>query len=366
MTAISPTRPPTLLDVARAAGVSRTTVSNAFNRPDQLSAELRARVLEVARELGYTGPHPAARVLRTGRTGTIGLLFYDTLAYAFSDQAAIEFLRGVAEVCGREHAGLLILPAEEPGVLAQKVREVMVDGFIVYCLPEDSPVIEALLARGLPMVGVENPSFGVGRQILIDDRGGALAAGQHVLGLGHRHVGVVSLAMAPDGYRGPVDAARRAAARYRDTAMRCDGYLEALAAAGLQPVGVEEEPENDAEAGAAAARRLLAQRPRPTAILTMSDVLALGVLHAASEAGLEVPGELSVVGFDDVPMAAALRPPLTTVRQPLQEKGRLAAWRLFEGAERGTDMLPTELVVRGSTGPAPKRTRKAGSWRASM
>ena len=278
MTAAQACKPPTLLDVARAAGVSRTTVSNAFNRPDQLSAELRQRVLQVAAELGYGGPNPAARALRTGRARTIGVLFYDTLAYAFTDQAAIEFLKGVAEICGREQAGMLILPAEAPEVLAQKVREVVVDGFIVYCLPDGSPLFEALAGRGLPVVAVDAPEFAGGRRVLIDDEAGALAAGRHLVGLGHRAVGVVSLALAPDGRSGPVDAARRAAARYLDTISRYDGYAAALREVGAAPVGVEEEPENDAEAGVAAARRLLALRPRPTAILAMSDVLAMGVL----------------------------------------------------------------------------------------
>ena len=114
-------------------------------------------MLQVAAELGYGGPNPAARVLRTGRARTIGVLFYDTLAYAFTDQAAIEFLKGVAEICGREQAGMLILPAEAPEVLAQKVREVVVDGFIVYCVPDGSPLFEALASRGLPVVAVEAP-----------------------------------------------------------------------------------------------------------------------------------------------------------------------------------------------------------------
>jgi DNA-binding LacI/PurR family transcriptional regulator len=353
MTASQAQRAPTLLDVARVAGVSRTSVSNAFNRPDQLSAELRARVLGVAAKLGYSGPNPAARVLRTGRARTVGVLFYDTLAYAFTDQAAVEFLKGVADVCGREQAGMLILPAEAPEVLAQKVREVVVDGFIVYCAPGGSPLFAALASRGLPVVAVDAPEFAGGRRVLIADGAGALAAGRHLVALGHRAVGIAALALAPDGRSGPVDAARRAEARYLDTISRYDGYVAALREVGAAPVGVEEEPENDAEAGVVAARRLLALRPRPSAILAMSDVLAMGVLRAASELGLDVPEDLSVVGFDDVPFAASLLPPLTTVRQPLLDKGRLAAERLFAGAVEGIDMLPTELVVRGTTGPAP-------------
>jgi DNA-binding LacI/PurR family transcriptional regulator len=141
------------------------------------------------------------------------------------------------------------------------------------------------------------------------------------------------------------------------TAERLAGYLEALAAAGIDPdaVPIEERPtgENAEAAARAGALALLACRPRPTAILAMSDRLAAGALQAAAQVGLSVPRDLSVVGFDDAPLAAQLVPPLTTVRQPLTEKGRLAAELLFRPRERDRWVLPVELVRRGTTAPPP-------------
>jgi DNA-binding LacI/PurR family transcriptional regulator len=348
-----PERTTTLLDVARAAGVSRTTASNAFNRPDQLSKELRARVLKVAASLGYAGPNPVARVLRTGKTNTIGLVFPDPLPYLFTDPAAIAFLRGVAAACEPHHAGVLILPVDDPRAVAARVHEAVVDGFIIYCHEEGSPVIDAMGSRGLPCVGVDLGGFALGPVVTVDDFGGAAAAARHLIELGHRRVSILSLDCSRSRMRGRHSAARRVAARFKPTSDRLRGYLSALAEAGLDPdqVPVLEEPENDPEAAETVALRLLRTRPAPTAILAMSDLLAIGVIRAAQRIGLEVPRDLSVIGFDDVPLARDLNPPLTTVRQPLMEKGRLAAALLLGSAEPPDAPLPTELVVRGSTGP---------------
>ena len=347
-------RPITLLDVARDAGVSRTTVSNAFNRPDQLSAELRARILQVAEGLGYAGPNPVARVLRTGRTHTIGIVFSDPLLYLFTDPVAIALLQGVAAACEASHTGVLILPADAPEAAAARVREAVVVGFLVYCHEQDSPVMDALSARALPAVGVDLEGFAHGPVVTIDDRGGALAAARHLIGLGHRDLAVMALA-------GEHELSRdhRRMARFKPVRDRLAGYRQALAEAGLDPASlrVVEEPQNDRSAAEAVALRLLKRRARPTAILAMSDMLAVGVLRAAQGLGIAVPDELSVVGFDDIPLAVDLTPPLTTVRQPLIEKGRLAAAVLLGTAEPPPAPLPTELVVRGSTAPPPQPVR---------
>jgi DNA-binding LacI/PurR family transcriptional regulator len=347
----------TLLDVARAAGVSRTTVSNAFNRPDQLSAALRERVLATARGLGYAGPNPVARMLRKGRVGAVGVVFTDGLLYTFSDPASLAFLGGVAEVCEPERTGVLIVPGTDTEASVALIQAAAVDGLVVYCCDTESPLPAAVAARGLPVVEVDSERVPGAPRILVDDRGGARAAAGHVLGLGHRRLGVLSLDLHHAPRAGPVDAARRASIAYDVTANRLAGYLEAAAAAGLDPeaVPIEECPGNEEAAARAGAMALLAREPRPTALLAMSDRLAAGALQAAAALGLAVPRDLSLVGFDDVPLAAQLTPPLTTVRQPLAEKGRLAAALLFRPAPPGERrVLPTALVVRGSTAPPPR------------
>ena len=334
--------------------MSRTTVSNAFNRPDQLSTDLRERVLATARSLGYAGPHPLARMLRTGRAGAIGVVFSDRLTYAVTDPAAVPFLQGIAEVCEQEDAALLILSAIDEDAARRVVRQAAVDGFIIYCLATETAVIAAILERGRPVVAVDEPGFVDGPGVGIADRAGARQAAEHLLRLGHRRIAIISMETRPDGYLGPLDRARRAGSVYAVTDDRLAGYEDGLAAGGLglAALRIEERPCNSPRAARDAALALLAERPRPTAILAMSDLFALATIEAASELGLRVPDDLSVVGFDDIPIARQVSPPLTTVRQPLVEKGRIAAELLF-GRQRAEApiVLPTELVVRGTTAP---------------
>jgi DNA-binding LacI/PurR family transcriptional regulator len=345
---------PTLLHVARAAGVSRTTVSNAFNRPDQLSAELRERVLATARQLGYAGPNPMARMLRTGRAGAIGVVFSDRLTYAVTDPAAVALLQGIALVCDQEDAALLILSAIDEEAARRVVRQAAVDGFIIYCLATETGVINAILERGGPVVAVDEAGFAEVPSVGIADRAGARQAAQHLIGLGHRRIAILSMETRPDGYAGPLDAARRAGSVYAVTDERLAGYEDGVSTAGLDlaALRVEERPCNSPRAAREATLALLAERPRPTAILAMGDVFALAAIDAAKELGLRVPDDLSVVGFDDIPIASQVSPALTTVRQPLVEKGRIAAELLFgRRSAEAPIVLPTELVVRGTTAP---------------
>jgi DNA-binding LacI/PurR family transcriptional regulator len=343
-------RKTTLRDVAAAAGVSIGTASNAFNRPELLSSDMRERVLAQARALGYSGPDPAARRLRTGRAGALGLIFTDRLPFAFEDQAAVVFLGGVASELEDSGAGLLLIPTSESREEgARVVRGAAVDGFIVYSTPTGDPRLLAALERGLPAVTVDEPLDVPTPWIGIDDRAAAREAARHLVELGHERIAVLGFPdLALDDNSLPYDVTRARFEGYRDTlaeAWRGDMVLRAIG--------------NRPETGAKALDELLEREPRPTAILSMSDALAAGVLIRAAERGIEVPRDLSVIGFDDVPFAARTNPPLTTVFQPTQEKGQLAARALLEAIERGEPaepkrtLLPWRLVVRGSTGPPP-------------
>src|ERR671930_2752828 len=185
-----PANAPTLADVAKYIGVSRTTVSNAYNRPDQLSPELRERVLAAAGELGYGGPDPVARSLRRGRAGSLGLVFDHPLRYIFSDPAAVLFLSGVAAGCEENGTGLALVPQLPEGA-AEVVRSALVDGYIMFCTPEDDERLDAVRARGLPYVLVDFSPYVEGPRVNIDDRGGARAVAQHLVDLGHRRFGII-------------------------------------------------------------------------------------------------------------------------------------------------------------------------------
>lgn len=378
--------PVTLVDIAERVGVSRTSVSNAFNRPDQLSDELRARILSTAKAMGYGGPHPAARMLRTGRTGAIGLLFGETLPYAFSDPVATAFLQGVAEVVEQAALGLLMLPCLDADVAAEALRRAAIDGLLVYSIPEDTALVRGVRERQLPFVTIDQVPVTDVPSVVIEDEAGARACAEHLIAQGHRRIGVLAMEVQMDGQQGPVSAERRARIDYPPTRWRLAGYEAALHEAGLEVAALEEGFNREAD-GYESARRILRQHPRPTALLCMSDRLAFGAISAAHDLGLAVPEDVSIVGFDDTPQAALVDPPLTTVYQPAVDKGRAAGYLLLRQLDEGTpsaaphqeapdaeaawkDLLAepatisngegvtrvtlhTRLVVRASTTPAP-------------
>lgn len=327
----------TLQSIADRVGVSRMTVSNAFSRPDQLSAELREKILAAADELGYVGPDPAARALARGRTGSVGLLINGSLSEAFEDAVSAAFLAAVSDELSDRGMALTVMPssAEQSFVPA---RDVAVDGVLVYICDPTAPDIGWLERRNLPMVVVDHNLRAGTASVNVDDRGGARLAAQHVLDLGHRRIGIVTLETDPEPLNYPAHE-------------RMLGWRDALDAAGVQPVLVR-TPYLPATAAYDAARELLDRPDRPTAVVCFSDAFAFATIRAAESLGLEVPGDLSVVGFDDSRPAASSRPPLTTVRQDVAGKGRAAVATIAEvmgGARPGPVMLPTELVVREST-----------------
>src|SRR5512132_2049803 len=337
-----------LRDVAERAGVSVGSASQAFGRPELVSDDVRERVLAAADELGYPGPDPAARRLRTGRAGAIGLIFSERLAYQFTDPASPPFLRGVSLAIQQAPTGLLLIPdSRQRDEATRLVREAVVDGFIVYSVPQNDPRVEAALARRLPVVTVDQPRGAETPFVGIDDRAAARSAAEHLRGLGHERVAVLSFVTTLEpGSTLQLDI----------TVERLAGYEDGLGDA-WNPALVRTCRPNAPEPARAATLELLREPTPPTAILAMSDILAFGALEAAGEHGVPVPSKLSVVGFDDTPGAAHATPPLTTVAQPHEEKGRLAAEQLIDAIERGgtrepsRTLLPTELVVRDSTAP---------------
>jgi DNA-binding LacI/PurR family transcriptional regulator len=250
---------------------------------------------------------------------------------------------------------LIPLPRDEEG--PDVMREAFVDGICVYSLPDSHPAVDRALERRLPVVAVDSPRLEGTTFVGVDDRAGARAAAEHLVALGHRRIALIVAPLALDGREGRVNEERLRAVFYHVDRERLAGLREGLEAGGIpwQKVMIEEGP-NTQESGAAAASSLLAETPRPTALLATTDQLALGAVRGARELGLELPADLSVVGFDDIPEAARSQPPLTTVRQPLVGKGIVAGDRLLallDGSAAPDAVLPVELVVRQSTGPPP-------------
>lgn len=347
----------TLQTIADRVGVSRMTVSNAFSKPDQLSAALRERILAAAQEIGYVGPDPAARALAKGTTGAVGIVLTSSLRFAFTDPVATSFLGAIAEQLGPTGLALTLLTSSDDGEVIP-ARDVAIDGALVYSCDPTSTAVDYLVRRRLPLVYIDQDPVGGTPAVNVDDRSGARAAAQHLIDLGHRKIGLLmSGAHGRHGLIEPDDVAVDGHA----SRQRLLGWRDALDAAGIRPLIARQDgtvPER-VRAGA----RLLLDRPdRPTAILCFSDAVAYGTLQAAEDLGIIVPTELSVVGFDDSPLAAQVRPALTTVRQDVEAKGRVATAALtkaIEDTRAGRSvtaehvLLPTELVVRGSTAAPP-------------
>lgn len=354
---VSSEAPRTLNELARLLGVSRATVSNAFNRPDQLSSELRERILAAAKDAGYVGPDPTARALSRGTRGAVGLIFTEQLSYAFSDPAAVQILEGIARACEERETGLLLVPISTgsgDGSTARAINAAAVDAFALYSLSDDDPAVGAALARNVPTVMIDQPILDGVPYVGHDHRSAARLALAHLFELGHRHVGVLAYRLTPARHHGEVTRQQQLDAGYLHTRARLQGYGDALRTFGLpwESVTFFESASNDPAGGASSTRQMLQAGSHPTAILTDSDQLAVGALQAAAEAGLRVPDDLSVIGMDDIPAAGMVTPALTTIRQPMVEKGLTAGRILLGKASRKRKfVLPVELVVRGSTAP---------------
>jgi DNA-binding LacI/PurR family transcriptional regulator len=329
----------TIADVASVAGVSKTAVSFAFNNPERLGQATLERVLQVAHDLGYA-PHPAARALSMRRSGTIGVLIPQRLSTVFANPFLSELIQGLGELCDEHDLTLLLVPPLD-GSLAGAIRQASVDGFISLGLSPDDQALETLDRIGIPTVLVDSDASPDHPAVNVDDVGGAEAAAQHLLDLGHRDLAIIILPPTRAQAEPTPTAARRLA-----------GYNLAIERAGAPPPFAVTAGATMA-AGGRAFEALPRGRRRATAVLAMSDMTAIGVMAAAIAAGMSVPGDLSVVGYDDLSMAAWTNPRLTTVRQPIIEKGRLAARLLIQRMQgKKVDSPPplkTSLVVRNST-----------------
>ena len=319
--------------------MSKTAVSFAFNNPEKLGQATLERVLGVALELGYT-PHPAARALSMRRSGTIGVLIPQGLSAVFANPFLSELMQGLGELCEEHDLTLLLVPPLD-GSLEGAIRRASVDGFISLGLGPGDRALEVLDRLGISTVLVDSEGSTLHPAVNVDDEGGARAAAEHLIELGHRELAVIVLPPTRSQVGNTPTAARRLA-----------GYLAAIRKAGA-PDPTTITAGISVAAGMRAFEALPKGTRRPTGVLAMSDMVAIGIMSAAASAGLRVPEDLSVVGFDDIPIAAWTSPPLTTVHQPIVEKGRVAARLLIQrmkGRPAGAPSpLATSLVVRGST-----------------
>jgi len=335
-------------DVARLAGVSRTTVSFVLNDVPhvQISEETRQRVLEAADQLGYH-PDAAARSLVTRQTNTLALVLYQSANRIVADAFLADVVRGLAEVAQERGFRLLLHPFEEIGkseAYVSLVLENRIDGLIVSGPRSDDEQLPRLHKDGFPLVLLGQLN-GVGMNFVdVDNTSAAHCAVSHLIQLGHRRIAMIT--------NGPL--------AYTASADRMQGYRRALNEAGLPyDEDIVRYGEFHAPSGFRAMEELLALAEPPTATFVASDEVAVGALAALHQQGIAVPGGMAIVGFDDIPVARFLIPPLTTVRLPAYELGLRAADMLIrtiqdEDIAESQIVLPTELVIRESCGGQPR------------
>jgi LacI family transcriptional regulator len=328
----------TIRDVAAAAGVSYQTVSRVINDRPDVAEETRRRVWQVIEELGYQ-PSAIARGLASKRTYTLGLITAD-----FSDYFFTQVIVG-AEVEARKHGYFFMLcsternPDDEPEYL-RLLTERQVDG-ILFARPsteQDSRHIISLLCQGVPLVTTAYHVPGEKLTVVdVDNADGGLQATQSLIDGGRRRIGMIT---------GPLD--------WKSAKDRTQGYRLALERAGISfDASLIEHGDWSYESGYEAMRRLLEKAPRVTALFSQNDRMAIGAMQALRETGHRIPDDVAIVGYDDIPAAAYSHPPLTTIRQPMQQVGEIATRKLIEliddpDVEREEVLLKTELVRRGS------------------
>ena len=342
-----------LKQVALELGVSKTTVSNAFSRPDQLSKELRERVVTEAAKLGYYGPSLAARSLAKGESGVVAVMLSDTLSYSLSDPVASQMLQGVADVLEEQGKYMLLLKTD--GATTEQHRvESLPDAFIFYGTSEygtrEKPAVQRVIATGKPVVLVDFYLDGV-TSINVDNTDSAYQIAKHATARNNASVAVLGLKL--------IDNNRVCRLTKEDAEM---DYVEITRdrLAGFERAANENNcafdfdsiwhiPINNNYYSELAAKEALSRMPRPNVLLCMSDVIALSAMRVAKDMGLRVPEDVSITGYDGIPAGQYSEPQLTTVCQKNVEKGRLAAQMVLSEIKGEDIKSDIDILIRGST-----------------
>jgi LacI family transcriptional regulator len=366
VTPAAPVEPVDIRAVARASGFSLATVSRALNGQPEVSATTRARIVETARQLGYR-PNLQARTLVRGRSDTVGLIWDSSYITTHGRQPFLQdLLVGLKLALAETHYHLMLLSPEasdrSPDTFIRAIEQHSLDGVALMAVNPHDPAFDALVRSGRPCVGLDLPVAGPrATYVSSGNRAGAAAAVQHLYDLGHRRIATITgppLVMPSDER---LDA-------FRDTARRL----------GLRtPAQYVQTGDFFLPSGHACMRRLLRLRRPPTAVFVAGDEMAVGAIHAINDAGLDVPGDISIVGYDDIEVASLVRPSLTTIAQDYLAIGRAAIdilrglmnGPLFAKAAAGDAdaaaeaaavlaprLIPGRLTVRASSGPAPSDT----------
>jgi DNA-binding LacI/PurR family transcriptional regulator len=350
---------PTLASVAEAAGVSLSTASLAFSPSGPIADKTRAKVLAAAESLGYRGPNPLGRQLRSGRSGIVGVVIGDQLRRSFRDPVSIQVLDGLASTLGSLGLGVLLIPGL-PDEAGQSVVDPLLEtaamdvAILIWGVNYDDANVAALQRRGVPMVVGEGHPVDGAPLVGINDRAGTASLARYLASIGHSRIAVISLPFSRHRQSGEVTDFQDV--EWTPTRHRFEGMDDA----GVVPTIVWETEASLVEHGHSAALEVLSPErypnpsERPTAIVAQSDLLAAGAILAARDLGLRVPEDVSIAGFDGLDLPWLGSDVLTTVKQPLAAKGAAlghAVEGILAGDEPTTTMLDVELFIGTTTAP---------------
>lgn len=356
---------PTLADVAKLAKVSVSTASLAFSGSGPVAPATKQRVLDAANELNYSGPNPLGRQLRSGRSGIVGVVIGDQLRRSFRDPVSVQVLEGLVSTLGALGLGVLLIPGHaaigdetvDP-LLETAAMDVAV---FIWGTHSDDPRIKTLQHRGVPIVIGEGAAIPGCPLVEIDDRAGFADLARHLHGLGHRRFATITLPFQADRRAGWAQDSRYADITWPPTRHRLQGLDDAE----VDVVGVYETEGSLLENGKAAGYEVLnpanyASGQRPSVILAQSDLLASGAIMAAEEMGLRVPQDVSIAGFDGLDLPWMGTEVLTSVAQPIAEKGAAmarSAHGLLNGEKPENIVLCVEVVLGTTTAPPADQTQ---------
>ncbi|NCB66695.1 MAG: LacI family transcriptional regulator [Bacilli bacterium] len=320
------TKRPTIKDIARESGYSKTAVSFAFNDPSRISEKACQQILATAQRLGYI-PDPMARNFSLRRHLSIGFLLPQVVQFSLQNPYTLQVILGIGNVCEKYGYTLTLIPPLHKSI-TEAVRSAAVDGLITMGMQVEMEIVSVMQTRLLPYVTIDGTPDAQMPSVNIDDEQACCEIMRLVLEAGHRDIALVSLSE---------DAFASAAKAESVPNKRMRGYRKAMAEAGLEleksQVLVSECTMED---GIRIGKAILALQKRPTCVVAMSDIVAIGCILACKQAGLSVPDDISVVGFDNIDESSCIMPQLTTVDQPAKEKGRLAAEALFKMINKET------------------------------
>ncbi|QBJ10033.1 LacI family DNA-binding transcriptional regulator [Rahnella aquatilis] len=337
----------TLKSIARELGVTHTTVSNAFNNPGKLSESLRKRIINYAHSVNFYGPDNIGRALRTGRSDAIGIIFNDTLSYVFTDSHDVQLMQGIAGACDRKGVSIILIPLHNGQGARASVINTAVDGYILNATHNNDQIIAKALSKNLPVVTTDF-KIPPHSSVSIDNYRAMREICLHLLEKGHREFGIISFPSL-QGRKGVVPLSQDISGDNDVMITRVKSCVETFREWNIELDNCFLcETSHHEMFGEIAAQELLKINPGITAFICLSDRFAQGAINYCRQAGLRVPQNIAITGFDNIP-----RPEneigLTTIAQDPVRKGEIAAALLLEGKNNIHFDLEFTLIIRGST-----------------